>query len=290
MSRTRYVKPGLFTNEELAECSFGARYLFVGLWTLADREGRVEDRPRKIKGELLPFDVIEVEDFLWELHDRGFIVRYESDGRRVIWIKTFSKHQRPHPNEVASTLPPFAEGVRIRSRREGEDSYQGAIGSDQGASDSRLNAFNFNSNLDLNSDSDSNLDSGPTALLSAKADVRGCVNQVYDHYRSYHPRSAPTLTSKSEGYKKIAARLKEGYGVDQLKLAIDGNHRDPFHCGENQRGIRYHDLTLIVRDSDHVRKFIEIAEHGNAPVLSEREQRGKRAVESWVAKMEAESA
>jgi hypothetical protein len=50
MPRTRQIKPGFFKNDELAELPIEARLLFAGLWTIADREGRLEDRPKKIKG------------------------------------------------------------------------------------------------------------------------------------------------------------------------------------------------------------------------------------------------
>jgi len=33
-----------------------ARLLYPGLWMLADREGRLEDRPLRIKAEILPYD------------------------------------------------------------------------------------------------------------------------------------------------------------------------------------------------------------------------------------------
>ena len=66
MARARNIKPGLYKNEDLAECSVWARYIFPGMWMLADREGRLEDRPKRIKGELLPYDSIEVEPLLVE--------------------------------------------------------------------------------------------------------------------------------------------------------------------------------------------------------------------------------
>jgi hypothetical protein len=105
VARARNIKPGFFSNEALAECSISARLCFVGLWLLADRDGRLEDRPKKIKGELFRFDSIEVEPLLIELDERAFIVRYVVDGVRVIQIPTFTKHQKPHPKEKPSTLP-----------------------------------------------------------------------------------------------------------------------------------------------------------------------------------------
>lgn len=106
MARARNIKPGFYKNEDLAECSIWARFIFPGLWMLADREGRLEDRPKRIKGELLPFDSQDVEPLLVELAARGFIERYEVEGRAYIQIIAFSKHQNPHHREAESDIPP----------------------------------------------------------------------------------------------------------------------------------------------------------------------------------------
>lgn len=105
MARARNIKPGFFKNEDLAECSPWARLCFAGLWTLADREGRLEDRPKRIKGELFAFDSIEVEPLLAELVRFRFIARYAVDGLGVIQVLEFLKHQNPHHKEPESVLP-----------------------------------------------------------------------------------------------------------------------------------------------------------------------------------------
>jgi hypothetical protein len=98
----------MYKNEDLAECSVWARYIFPGLWMLADREGRLEDRPKRIKGELLPFDAQDVEPLLRELATRGFLVRYQMDGVSYIQISNFLKHQSPHYSEKKSVIKPPA--------------------------------------------------------------------------------------------------------------------------------------------------------------------------------------
>ena len=105
MARARNIKPGFFKNEDLAECTPWARLCFAGLWTLADREGRLEDRPKRIKGELFPFDAFDVEPLLAELARYGFIVRYEKQGERFIQVSRFSTHQTPHYSEKPSIIP-----------------------------------------------------------------------------------------------------------------------------------------------------------------------------------------
>lgn len=105
MARSRNIKPGFFTNDELAEIEPLGRLLFAGLWTIADREGRLEDRPKKIKIEVLPYDDCDCDKLLQELHNRGFIVRYLVNGAQYIQIVNWSKHQNPHIKETASTIP-----------------------------------------------------------------------------------------------------------------------------------------------------------------------------------------
>lgn len=105
MARSRNIKPGFFTNDELAECSPLARILFAGLWTIADKEGRLDDRPKKIKALVLPFDNVDCEDCLKQLHDRKFINRYTVNGEGYIQISNWRKHQNPHCKEAASEIP-----------------------------------------------------------------------------------------------------------------------------------------------------------------------------------------
>lgn len=113
MARTRNIKPGFFKSEELADCDPLARILFAGLWTQADRDGILEDRPRRIKSECLPYDECDIEEMLAQLAGKGFIVRYEVDGRKCISIPTFRAHQNPHRDEKPSALPkaPYLHGA-----------------------------------------------------------------------------------------------------------------------------------------------------------------------------------
>lgn len=122
---------------------------------------------------------------------------------------------------------------------------------------------------------------------SSKADNSAEIRLVFDHYRTYHERAHRKPNSGSKEWRKIALRLKDGYSVEDLCRAIDGCHRSPWHCGENPGNTLYQNLELIMRDSDHVRQFLEVPEFGQGqPVLSEREMRGKRAADSWLQKSE----
>lgn len=120
MARARNIKPGFYKNEDLAECSIWARFIFPGLWMLADREGRLEDRPKRIKAELLPFDGEDVDALLNELQARGFLVRYRNSDGAFIQISAFKKHQTPHYSEKQSVIKPH-----VLQEDSGNSAHQG---------------------------------------------------------------------------------------------------------------------------------------------------------------------
>lgn len=113
--RSRNIKVGFFRNEELVEVSPLGRLLFIGLWCLADRKGLLEDRPKKIKLEVIPYDVVDCNKLLQELHTHGLISRYSVNGKNYIAIPKFLRHQRPHQNEKSSELPSPKLATKVTS-------------------------------------------------------------------------------------------------------------------------------------------------------------------------------
>jgi hypothetical protein len=113
--RARNLKPGFFKNEDLAACNPLARILFAGLWCMADREGRLEYRPKRIKAEVLPYDNCNCEELLEQLSHKGFITIYPCGEETFIEIGQFTKHQNCHVNEVASIIPACTIQARCES-------------------------------------------------------------------------------------------------------------------------------------------------------------------------------
>lgn len=113
MPRIRNVKPDFFKDEDLARLPFEARLFFQGLWILADREGRLEYRPERLKIEIMPFDDIDAVALCDKLFNprldhrpnKRFIEIYEVNGEQYIQVIGFSKHQRPHHQEPPSRIP-----------------------------------------------------------------------------------------------------------------------------------------------------------------------------------------
>jgi len=105
MARARLIKPGFFSNEDLCDLPAFARLLFAGLWTIADKKGRLDDRPKRIKAELFPYDNVKVPALLDALESKGFIQRYRIEDAHFIQIVNWDKHQHPHIKEPESVVP-----------------------------------------------------------------------------------------------------------------------------------------------------------------------------------------
>jgi hypothetical protein len=110
--RARNIKPALFKNEVLGSADPLYTILFEGLWCMADREGRLEDRPARIKAEVFPYRNVDIEALLGWLIEAHFIDRYTTKLGNVISVVEFLKHQRPHKNEPQSTLLPKKQRLK----------------------------------------------------------------------------------------------------------------------------------------------------------------------------------
>lgn len=109
MARARNIKPSLFKNEILGVEDPLLTILFESLWCLADKRGRLEDRPLRIKAETFPYrEGIDINRYLTDLSRLGFILRYKVNDIHIIQIINFEKHQNPHHTEKESELPEYS--------------------------------------------------------------------------------------------------------------------------------------------------------------------------------------
>jgi hypothetical protein len=118
MARIRQILPSFFTDEVIGTLDPIDALAFVGLWTEADRSGRLEDRPVRLRARLFPYRPdLDVAAVLERLEAAGLITRYQGtalaeDGKpegaplALIEIRTFVKHQSPHPKEKTKYSAP----------------------------------------------------------------------------------------------------------------------------------------------------------------------------------------
>ncbi len=106
MPRIRSIKPEFFKNWDLykaeKESGLPIRLAYSGLWTVADKEGRFRYVPQQLKLDVLPYDQVDFEKVLDVLENKGWIVRYQADGKQYAYIPTFKDHQRITGSEATS--------------------------------------------------------------------------------------------------------------------------------------------------------------------------------------------
>lgn len=87
------------------------------------------------------------------------------------------------------------------------------------------------------------------------------VTVVFDYWRKATGHAKARLDDKRR--KVIAARIKDGYRVEDLKRAVDGCLASPWHQGQNGNKRKYDDIELICRNASKVDQFIALAHSGN---------------------------
>ena len=123
MGRIRTFKPELIAHEQMNELEEKHHLLrptltFLGLFTVADKKGRFEWKPRNLKLAILPFvDSHNMAEALGLLEQNGFVVRYEVAGKAYGYIPTWHLHQRITGTEA--TMParyPAPGGSTVESQ------------------------------------------------------------------------------------------------------------------------------------------------------------------------------
>lgn len=82
-------------------------------------------------------------------------------------------------------------------------------------------------------------------------------SRLFQYWQTVMDRPSTRYTPE----RKVAllARLRDGYTISQLKMAIDGCRNSPHHMGENEQSKPYNDLTLIMRNGSKVEDFMLLA-------------------------------
>ena len=110
MARIRTIKPEIWTDEKLTECSLSARLLFIGMLNFADDNGNQAYSAKRIKMQVFPADSIDTQPLLNELLTQGVIIEYSVSDEKFLHIKGFRTHQVINrPSSTRIPQPPFIE-------------------------------------------------------------------------------------------------------------------------------------------------------------------------------------
>lgn len=87
------------------------------------------------------------------------------------------------------------------------------------------------------------------------------VAEVWQHWLTVVHGTKPGLTPQLSPKRDRAIRKAlKIYPLDVCLKAIDGIMLSPFHLGRNSRKKRYTDITLILRDPEHIERFVALVD------------------------------
>lgn len=197
-----------------------------------------------------------------EVFDKGMLKRDE--GTCFIWLPNFLKYNKPEsPNVVKSWdrwLEYLPECELKNELIQSVKSFLEDLG--QAYMKALPEAFrkpmpNHEHEHEINNCRVADATQPVCEYLNDLASCDDVITRIFSHWQRVMHHSKAKLDGKRK--LKIKSALKLGFSEEELKLAIDGCAKSDFHMGKNDKRQRYDGLDLILRDAEHVEKFIEIA-------------------------------
>lgn len=222
MARARNIKPALLDNEVLGEADPINTLAFIGLWMIADKEGRIEDRPKRIRAQVFPFrSDVDMNIVLDWLNVNAFITRYQSNVGPIISIVKWSKHQRPHHKEAPSVLP--AESLENNGSEQRCSKLDSTLSQDQANVDPTITHLGQPNPPDtgylipdsLIPDTGSSDPEEQTSLMPIQKTI-----DVINHLAVVHGYDEIRLRTKQQNTVQIRQWLDDGVTLGELDDAI----------------------------------------------------------------------
>mgnify|MGYP006987836250 FL=1 len=107
--RIRTIRPEFYQSESVGSMTWKARLVFINLWSYVEDNSVNLDNPRLFRGQCMPYDdsvLDDIEDAFAELEQCGSIIRYERDGKRLLFVPGFEKWQNIQRPGTCHYLPP----------------------------------------------------------------------------------------------------------------------------------------------------------------------------------------
>lgn len=253
--RIRTVKPEFFSDPDLNRFSVTTRFVALGLISMADDRGRIVEMGRSVAGFVSPTGDVsdrQIAASLDDLESISFVIRYEVDPWEYLWLPKFWRHQsinRPSESSLPACPDDPFQGLSVTeamarfkdgSLKDHGIGREGSQSDHESLTPSRAGARSvpFLSSV------------GDSSQVSDRARAR----ELFDLWRERCAHATAKYTDERK--RKIEARLKEGYTVEQITLAIDGAARAAF---VNDAGKRFDDIELICRNGSKLESFMERA-------------------------------
>ena len=245
MTRIRSIKPDIWQSHDMGNLTILGRLVWIILITQADDEGRLHiDAHHLAKSYLHDGRLTSaVQSQLVRMQSAHMLLMYKDESAHpVIALRNFSSHQRiSHPTPSRIQKPPeFPESSRkLRKSREDSALIDRKEGKDRSGGES-ITAVEDGSAL---------------ALLPADP-----VNEIFRAWVVSTGRTNRAVLGAKR--RRVIEQALRVYPASEVLLAVDGWRHSPHHRGENDRGVKYNDLELLLRDEKHIEMFRDLALSG----------------------------
>ena len=256
MARIRTVKPEFWVSEQIISCSPLARLLFIGMWNFCDDSGIHPTSFVRLRAEIFPGDdisVTEIETWIDELINKGLINEYVSKGKGY-WIVTgWKNHQRidkpTHRHPLPQSKLKQIEDNSTTIRRELDEPSPSARQPVDESSTTEGNGME-GKGKEVNI---CEVEASPVCVFDAPSNSAS-TQELFKHWQEVMNHPKAKLDKKRKG--AIQKALKLGFSIDELKQAISGCSKTPHNMGQNDSGQVYDDISLILRDAEHIERFM----------------------------------
>jgi hypothetical protein len=268
MPRIRTIKPEFWTNPQVCRCEHAARLLFIGTWNFADDHGNLPRDTEKLKMQVFPgkLDIdMDVEPLLVSLIAHGLLIEYSGeDGQRFLHIPTFRKHQIVNrPSKPACPLPDkklIEESVRgFNALQDKADREMNARSKKNGMARNSMNAHARLTEHSLQEGKGREVNLKPKTLnpsVDLAIDGSKPDDEVSKIFGYWQERMKSPRSKLDDKRKRIIRKALESYSPADVCKAIRGCSRDAWSMGENERGRPFNSIELILRDAEHVERYI----------------------------------
>lgn len=238
MARQRFIWPEIWKDPTFGKLTPEEQIMFVGLFSIADDEGRTVADPLYLRGELFTYKEFTAEQ-VRTLRDSvavkmASVQLYRIGTVEYITLLKWSEYQTPkYPKPSKIPPPPDVETSASNT------------GSDVGEQPETLNSPGW---VGLGRE-------GMGRVLTIPTPEKGSADvlRVYEHWRLKRNRTRANYAKVSpKRADKIKARLRE-FSADDLCTAIDCIDHDPWA----DRHL-HDDIPLIFRSREQVERFLDL--------------------------------
>ncbi len=216
-------------DEKLSLIPMQARLLFIGTWNIADDSGVLKGNPKYIKSQLFPYDenlrMSELKIWIDALIENRMLVPFEYSGESYLYIRNFNVHQRVDKPSKTRNVSEDVLSEILKTLLHHSESSTRVVPPEVKLSEVKLNEVEVNT----------------PRVASIEIDFIQRFNSIKN--------SKFKVTSKVKS--SLAARIKDGYTLEQITAAIENCKSDQYHKENPQ----YLTPEFILR-SDKLEKYL----------------------------------